>query len=100
MRLRRETGDFKIVGVIDSITNRPIFNTLPTGLLMEDLVGAIIEIHDVGYYTVNSVEIIPPGGPITTERYGLYAASSSSNGLSLWYDPLTGEVTTSSGGPA
>lgn len=42
MRLRRETGDFKIVVSVDAITHAVTVNSVRRNLSAEDLIGAVV----------------------------------------------------------
>ena len=42
MRLRRETGDFKIVVTVNSNTNAITVNSVRKNLSAEDLIGAVV----------------------------------------------------------
>lgn len=81
MRLRRETGDFKIVAT--SVNNEVVYNSIPTGLLTEDLVGVVVEFEDHAYQVVTGVA--PTDGANT---FTLTTASGSE----LTYNPATGAV--------
>ena len=42
MRLRRETGDFKIVVTVNSESHAITVNSIRTGLTAEDLIGEVV----------------------------------------------------------
>ena len=78
MRLRRETGDYRI-----KITDG-VGNTIPAGLLVEDLLGAVIETDGTALSVV--VEVSK-----SSDIYTLYALSEGTV-ASYTYNKLTGEV--------
>lgn len=78
MRLRRETGDYRI-----KITSG-VGNTIPAGLLVEDLLGAVIETNGTALSVV--VEVSK-----SSDIYTLYALSAGVI-TNYTYNKLTGEV--------
>lgn len=78
MRLRRETGDYRI-----KITEG-VGNTIPAGLLVEDLLGAVIETDGTALSVV--VEVSK-----SSDIYTLYALAKGTV-ASYTYNKLTGEV--------
>lgn len=78
MRLRRETGDYRI-----KITSGE-GNTIPAGLLVEDLLGAVIETDGTALSVV--VEV--------SKSSDIYTLHALANGTvaSYTYNKLTGEV--------
>ena len=78
MRLRRETGDYRI-----KITDG-VGNTIPAGLLVEDLLGAVIETDGTALSVV--VEVSK-----SSDIYTLYALAEGTV-ASYTYNKLTGEV--------
>ena len=46
MRLRRETGDFKIAGTYDEGADVFVYNSIRPGLSAEDLMGEIVKIDE------------------------------------------------------
>ena len=78
MRLRRETGDYRI-----KITSG-VGNTIPAGLLVEDLLGAVIETNGTALSVV--VEVSK-----SSDIYTLYALSAGVI-TDYTYNKLTGEV--------
>ena len=78
MRLRRETGDYRI-----KITSG-VGNTIPAGLLVEDLLGAVIETNGTALSVV--VEVSK-----ASDVYTLYALSAGVI-THYTYNKLTGEV--------
>ena len=78
MRLRRETGDYRI-----KITSG-VGNTIPAGLLVEDLLGAVIETDSTALSVV--VEVSK-----SSDIYTLYALSAGVI-TDYTYNKLTGEV--------
>lgn len=78
MRLRRETGDYRI-----KITSGE-GNTIPAGLLVEDLLGAVIETNGTALSVV--VEVSK-----NSDIYTLYALSAGVI-TDYTYNKLTGEV--------
>ena len=78
MRLRRETGDHRI-----KITSG-VGNTIPAGLLVEDLLGAVIETNGTALSVV--VEVSK-----SSDIYTLYALSAGVI-TDYTYNKLTGEV--------
>ena len=78
MRLRRETGDYRI-----KITSG-VGNTIPAGLLVEDLLGAVIETDGTALSVV--VEVSK-----SSDIYTLYALSAGVI-TDYTYNKLSGEV--------
>lgn len=83
MRLRRETGDYRI-----KITDG-VGNTIPAGLLVEDLLGAVIETDGTALSVV--VEVSK-----SSDIYTLYALAEGTV-ASYTYNKLTGEVSVDDG---
>ena len=54
MKLRLETGNFKITGTVDAETQTIIVNDLPKGLTSEDLIGCIVDIDINGLCVVTN----------------------------------------------
>lgn len=83
MRLRRETGDYRI-----KITDGA-GNTIPAGLLVEDLLGAVIETDGTALSVV--VEVSK-----SSDIYTLYALAEGT-ATAYTYNKLTGEVSVDDG---
>ena len=82
MKLRLETGNFKITGTVDAETQTIIVNDLPKGLTSEDLIGCIVDIDINGLCVVTNT-IPHPDGKVS---FGF-------ENWSMTYDPTTGKVT-------
>lgn len=84
MKLRLETGNFKIVGVSDMQAQTVTINSLPKGLSPEDFLGCVVDMGTMGFAVVthayNSEENV--------------VAFDVVGNLTMNYNRLTGEVTT------
>lgn len=78
MRLRRETGDYRIKVVSGE------GNTIPTGLLSEDLLGAVIETD------TNDLSVVMEVSK-NSDIYTLYALLEGTV-ATYTYNRLTGEI--------
>ena len=89
MRLRRETGDFQIVGIIAGGTTT--FNTIPKGLSIDDLVGAVINMVYRSDGAADSVtNAVVCSATDTGDKILLMLVGSN---ISYKYDPATGAIT-------
>jgi hypothetical protein len=93
MRLRRETGDFKLIGTLNGQV--VTWNPIPKGLTAEDLVGAVAE-DLVG--AVTEAAESPRGYTVITDAAEdeidgtPVIRLSSRNFGNLIYNPATGEL--------
>jgi len=85
MKLRLENGNFKIVETLNPDESYS-YNKLPKGLLPCDFLGCVVERAELSVVTT----IMSAGEVEDTPLFVL----SSSDGFQLFYNPLTGEVTT------
>lgn len=94
MRLRRETGDFRIICYLDSTQTPQAMKVLPIqkNLSCEDLIGQIIEWVDnlenkkpQVLYTVNSAD--SGGDDVIT-----LTSSGAVSDVTLLYHPSSGEI--------
>ena len=90
MRLRRETGDFKIVAT--NVNGDVVCNSIPKDLLMEDLIGVIIEDK------VNNTYMVVDKVSDTTDGDGATLFVLKAGSYELEYNPKTGEVSKDSEG--
>lgn len=91
MRLRRETGDFQIVGI--SAGGTTTFNTIPKGLSIDDLVGAIIKMVYRSDGAADSVTnaVIVSAADAGVNKILLMPGGSN---ISFKYNPADGSITT------
>ena len=89
MKLRLENGNFKIVETLNPDESYS-YNKLPKGLLPCDFLGCVVERAELSAVTT----IMSAGEVEDTPLFVL----SSSDGFQLFYNPLTGEVTTAADG--
>lgn len=89
MRLRRETGDFQIVGI--SAGGTTTFNTIPKGLSIDDLVGAVIKTvyrSDGAADSVSNAVVVS-----ATDNGDKILLMPGGANTSFRYDPATGTIT-------
>ena len=83
MKLRLETGNFKITGTIDSEANTMTIDDLPKGLSAEDFIGCVADMGTEGLTVVTQARE-------TEENVVDFVVFGST----MNYDRLTGKVTT------
>lgn len=88
MKLRLETGNFKITGTIDHEANTATIDDLPKGLSPEDFIGCVVYMGTEGLAVVTAV--LEPSENVVA----FYV-----NGLPAEYNRLTGKVTMLSNNP-
>lgn len=88
MKLRLETGNFKITGSIDNESHAVTVNNLPKGLSPEDFLGCVM---DFGTVLLVVTDVMVDPGDEATVTFG-------AGNMVLAYDRLTGEVVMSEGG--
>ena len=88
MKLRLETGNFKITGTLDQEAHTVTVNNLPKGLSPEDFLGCVM---DFGTLLVVVTDVMVDPGDEATVNFG-------TGNMLLAYDRLTGEVVMSEGG--
>lgn len=91
MRLRRETGDFKLTSTL--VDQTLTWATIPKGLSAEDLVGTVVEAEASG---AHSYEVITGATPDDIDGTPVIRLSAYGIGTNLVYNPATGEVYISS----
>lgn len=85
MKLRLETGNFKIVGTYDSQAHTLTVNALPKGLSSEDFLGCVVDFGSDGLCVITRVSV--PSENVITLGAG---------NMQLAYNILTGVVTVTS----
>ena len=82
MKLRLETGNFKITGTIDDEANTVTIDYLPKGLSQEDFIGCVVDMGTAGLAVVTQARE-------TEENVVAFDAM----GYIMEYNRLTGKVT-------
>lgn len=83
MKLRLETGNFKITGTIDHEANTMTIDDLPKGLSPEDFIGCVVDMGTDGLSVVT--DVFEPSENVVAFTVMPY---------SVEYNRLTGKVTT------
>lgn len=89
MKLRLENGNFKMAATVDESGSVPVltFNNLPKGLTAEDFLGCVVE-AGISFSVITTAVNNPFSNNVIFDVAG----------TQYFYNPLTGEVTTTAEG--